>query len=135
MAELTHQLEMIDGILQKKTNGNGAIFNTALNQDKKFVVIQSMYAHLTMTLHWTDPSLVGAASLRMVELELRRRLSPLAPIAFAHFGETLCAFGLFDKARRMDRCPILIPLYEPLLYCSLTFILFDRSQCGAGIAV
>ena len=106
LTELTHQLEMIDGILQNKTDES--IFNTAPNQDKKFVVIQGLYAHLTMTLHYTDPSLVGAASIRMVELELRHGLSPLAPLAFAFYGETLAAIGLYDKACRMGTSLIVL---------------------------
>ena len=85
-----------------------------------------------MTLHYTDPSLVGSASIRMVELELRNGLSPLAAIAFAFFGETLAAIGLYDKACRMGTCPHV--LCEPLLHCLLTFDLFDPRQCGAEIA-
>jgi hypothetical protein len=44
-------------------------------------------------LHFINPSLIGAVSLRLADLTLKNGLTPLCPLAFVHFCSVLVNMG------------------------------------------
>ena len=71
------------------------------NQTKRVVSILKLYAEMAHVLHYVSPSLIGAVALRMVELTMSKGISPIAPLAFAYYGETLASMGNISEGCRL----------------------------------
>ena len=74
--------------------------------DKKHDTLIKIYSHLNHILHFIPQNfnLLGATSLRMVELVFRDRLShSMAPLAFAYYGEIQASFGDLDSGCRFGK--------------------------------
>merc|ERR1712194_66760 len=66
---------------------------------------------------FTEPSLKGDVSLRMVDLTLKSGFTPLCPLAFAYYGGTLVSMGNehMSEASRLGR---------------LALKLLEKSECS-----
>lgn len=69
--------------------------------NERIVILLKVYAHLANLLHHTKPSLVGAVSLRMVELTMKNGLASTSPISFAFYGEMLTSIGCVAEGCRL----------------------------------
>jgi hypothetical protein len=67
--------------------------NMQENQIKRTVILQQLYSNLILMMQYVKPALIGSASLRMVELAMSNGVSPIAPLAFAYYAQTLTAIG------------------------------------------
>ena len=65
----------------------------AETNDKKVVVLLKIYAALANLLIFINPSLVGAVSLRMVDITLKSGSTSECPLAFAFYGVALVSMG------------------------------------------
>ena len=88
------------------------ICNMQDNQTKRVVSILKLYAEMAHVLHYVSPSLIGAVALRMVELTMSKGISPIAPLAFAYYGETLASMGNISEGCRLGE---LVVQYAPCL--------------------
>ena len=70
-----------------------SILNLHENKAKNIIITMKIYLNLGHVLHFVKPSLIGAASLRMVELTMNYGLVPSSPFAFALYGGFLVAVG------------------------------------------
>lgn len=75
--------------------------NMHKNTDKKLAALINLYVYLAHVLHYFKPWLVGAISLRMVELTLNIGLSAQSPLVFAHFGGVLVTSGCISEGCRL----------------------------------
>ena len=66
------------------------------NKAKKIIITMKIYFNLGHVLHFVKPSLIGAASLRMVQLSS-------SPLAFGYYGEALVANGSVKEGCRLGR--------------------------------
>ena len=82
------------------------------NQTKRVVSILKLYAEMAHVLHYVSPSLIGAVALRMVELTMSKGISPIAPLAFAYYGETLASMGNISEGCRLGE---FVVRYAPCL--------------------
>jgi hypothetical protein len=71
--------------------------------DKKVVVLLKIYAALANLLIFINPSLLGAVSLRMVDITLKSGSTPECPLAFAFYSGALVSMGneYVDEACRL----------------------------------
>ena len=79
------------------------ICNMQDNQTKRVVSILNLYANLVHVLHYTKPNLVADVSLRMVQLTLSKGITPVAPKAFAVYGEVLASMGNISEGCRLGK--------------------------------
>jgi len=79
------------------------ILNLHENKAKKITNTLKIYLNLCHVLHLKMPSLVGAVSLRMVELTMNNGLVSSSPLAFAYYGEVLVATGNVKEGCRFGR--------------------------------
>ena len=70
------------------------------NKAKKITITLKIYLNLCHVVHLKKPSLVGAVSLRMVELTMNNGLVSSSPLAFAYYGEVLVATGSVKEGCR-----------------------------------
>jgi len=91
-----------------------SIYNLEMNNTKKTITLMKLYANLAHNLLFLDPSLIGATSLRMVELTLREGLCALSPLAFSFYGQVLASIEKLDLACRLGM------LYEHNMFISLS---------------
>ena len=77
---------------------------TEATANKRTVNMLKLYANLAHMLHFTDPSLIGSVSLRMVEITMKSGLTSTAPLAFAHYGEMLASIGHINEGCRLGKC-------------------------------
>ena len=93
------------------------ICNMQDNQSKRSVTLNKLYADLAHILHYVNPTLVAAVSLRMVELTMSEGISPTAPLAFAHYGEVLTSMGNINEGCRLGEliCILFILLESDIL--------------------
>lgn len=89
--KVVKDLQFMNATLLKMTDES--IISMEQTTDKRITFLTKLYAELANMLHWTDPSLVGAVSLRLADLALRKGLTPLCPLAFVHLGMTLANLG------------------------------------------
>jgi len=79
------------------------ILNLHENEAKKLIITVKIYSNLCHVLHLAKPSLIGAASLRMVELTMSDGLASPSPHAFAFYGQVLVATGNIAEGCRFGR--------------------------------
>ena len=102
-AKLTGDIQiMMNNILQEATDYS--ILNMEVTTNNRTVTLLKLYANLAYMLHITDPSLIGAVSLRMVDITIKSGLTSISPLAFAYYGETLASIGYITEGCRLGRC-------------------------------
>ena len=79
------------------------LLNLHENKAKKINITLKIYSNLCLFLHLAKPSLIGSASLRMVELTMSNGLASSSPLAFAYYGEALVASGSVKEGCRLGR--------------------------------
>ena len=79
------------------------ILNLHENKEKKNIITLKIYSNLGHMLHLAKPSLVGALTLRMVELTITNGLVPSSPFAFASYGGVQAATGNIAEGCRLGR--------------------------------
>ena len=77
-----------------------SILNMRKNDAKKIATTVKLLENLNSVLHLVKPSLIGAVSLRMVELTMTNGLVPSSPIAFGYYGEVQVALGNISEGCR-----------------------------------
>lgn len=70
-----------------------SILSMTMATDKRVIFLMKVYAELANMLHFINPSLLGAVSLRLADLTLRNGLTPLCPLAFVYLGANLLNMG------------------------------------------
>ena len=78
-----------------------SILNWHENKAKKIFITLKLYLNLGHVLHFVKPSLIGAVSLRMVELTMNHGLVPFSAMAFGYYGEALVANGSVKEGCRL----------------------------------
>ena len=78
-----------------------SILNLHENKAKKIFITLKLYLNLGHVLHFVKPSLIGAVSLRMVELTMKHGLVPASPLAFGFYGAVLITAGNIDEGCRL----------------------------------
>ena len=104
-AKLTGDIQIMMNnifILQEATDSS--ILNMEVTTNNRTVTLLKLYANLAYMLHITDPSLIGAVSLRMVDITIKSGLTSISPLAFAYYGETLASIGYITEGCRLGRC-------------------------------
>ena len=84
-----------------RNTSDESILNLHENKAKKINTTLEIYSNLCSVLHLAKPSLVGAVSLRMVELTMSNGLASSSPIAFGFYGEALVANGNIKEGCRL----------------------------------
>lgn len=82
------------------------ILTIEMATDKRVIFLMKVYAELANMLHFINPSLSGAVSLRLADLTLRNGLTPVCPLAFVYLGMTLVNLGTeyITQACRLGKC-------------------------------
>ena len=80
-----------------------SILNLHENKAKKIIITMKIYLNLGHVLHFVKPSLIGAASLRMVQLTMSNGLALSSALAFGYYGEALVANGSVKEGCRLGR--------------------------------
>jgi hypothetical protein len=90
-----------------------SILTMEMATDKRVIFLMKLYAELANMLHFINPSLSGAVSLRLADLTLRNGLTPLCPLAFVYLGMTLVNMGTeyTTQACRLGECRMTSCLY------------------------
>ena len=89
--KLDNDINTMNQILQN-TSG-GLILSMNKTENSKVVVMLKVFAELANLLVFTDPILIGAISLRMIDLTLKSGLTCECPLAFAFYAMTLMSMG------------------------------------------
>ena len=76
-----------------------SILNLHENKAKKIIITLKIYSNLCHVLHLAKPSLVGAVSLRMVELTMLHGLASSSPIAFGYYGGLVANGNIAEGCR------------------------------------
>ena len=100
--KLTNDIQQLNDILQRTSDDS--ILNMDVTKDKRAVTLMKLYADWAYLLHYTDPSLIGAVSLRMIEITMKSGLTSTSPLAFAHYGEMLMSIGHITEGCRLGKC-------------------------------
>ena len=79
------------------------ILNLHENKAKKITNTLKIYLNLCHMVHLINASLLGAVSLRMVELTMNNGLVSSSPLAFVYYGEVLVATGNIAEGCRFGR--------------------------------
>ena len=79
------------------------ILNLHENKAKKIIITLKIYSNLCHVLQLANPSLIGSASLRMVELTMSNGLASSSPLAFGYYGHVLVANGSVKEGCRLGR--------------------------------
>ena len=77
------------------------ICNMQENQMKRSIALNKLYADLAHVLLFAKPTLVADVSLRMVQFTLSKGITSTAPLAFAHYGQTLASIGNICEGCRL----------------------------------
>ena len=80
-----------------------SILNMQNNHTKKTISMMKLIANLGHVFHSVKPSLLGAVSLRMVELSMKDGLVSSSPLAFGCYGEVLVVTGSVKEGCRFGR--------------------------------
>ncbi len=103
-----------------------SIINMQPSTNKQYIRLMKLYANLGDILHYLNPPLLGAASLRTLELVFKFGLTPLTPLAFACYGEVQASFGNLEFGCRLGkfrtplyilRCKSMISRQLPISIC------------------
>ena len=96
---LKHDMMKMNEIL--RNTPDELILNLHENKAKKINTTLKIYSNLCYILHLAKPSLIGSASLRMVELTMSNGLASSSPLALGYFGEVLVANGSIKEGCRL----------------------------------
>ena len=96
---LKHDMMKMDEIL--RNTPDELILNLHENKAKKINTTLKIYSNLCHILHLAKPSLIGSASLRMVELTMDHGLVSSSPIAFGFYGGVLVINGSVKEGCRL----------------------------------
>ena len=86
-----------------RNTSDESILNMQNNHTKKTISMMKLIANLVHVLHSRRPSLLGAVSLRMVELSMKDGLFSSSPLAFGCYGEVLVVTGSVKEGCRFGR--------------------------------
>ncbi|KAL3760370.1 hypothetical protein ACHAWU_000345 [Discostella pseudostelligera] len=98
---LSHEVDQMNNILRSMSDD--MICNMQESNDKKMVILISLYETLAHVLQYFKPWLARAVSLRMIELTMKTGLSAKSPLVFAHFGGVLVTSGQITDGCRLGR--------------------------------
>ena len=98
-AKLSSDMQVTNDSLQKISDDY--VLNLQQTNKKKIITVQKIYYNLADLLNFTQPSLICAVSLRMVELTLSEGLTPYSPLAFACYGQMLMGSGNLAEGCRL----------------------------------
>ncbi|KAL3780452.1 hypothetical protein ACHAW5_004578 [Stephanodiscus triporus] len=107
--KLMKDLQIMDATL--KGMSDESILSIGQTMDQRTIFLMKLYAELANLLHFVNPSLVAAVSLRLADLTLKNGLSLLSPLAFVHFGSVLVNLG---DEYIMDGCRVALWATVPL---------------------
>ena len=97
----TLQADMVSMNEILQNTSDESILNLHENKAKKIIITMKLYLNLGHVLHFVKPSLIGAASLRMVELTMNYGLASSSPLAFGFYGQILAANGSVKEGCRL----------------------------------
>ena len=97
--KLTNAIQRMNDILQKTSDDY--VLTLPQTNNKKIITLQKIYSNLADLLHFIEPPLICAVSLRMVELTLSEGLTPNSPLAFAYYGQMLMGSGNLAEGCRL----------------------------------
>ena len=89
--KLDNEINNMNRILQN-TSG-GLILSMKQTKNKKVVVLLKVFAELANLFVSINPNMIGAVSLRMIDLTLKSGLTSECPLAFAFYAMTLMSMG------------------------------------------
>ena len=89
--KLDNKMQSMNQILQNTEDKS--ILGMVEASNKKVAILLKLYADLANLLFFVEPSLIGAISLRMIELTLTSGLTSESPLAFAFYAGTLTSMG------------------------------------------
>ena len=84
-----------------RNTSDESILNMRKNDAKKIATTVKLLENLNSVLHLVKPSLIGAVSLRMVELTMTNGLVPSSPLAFTYYGSAVVGVGNFSEGCRL----------------------------------
>ena len=84
-----------------RNTSDESILNLHENKEKKIATTVKLLENLSLVLHFVKPSLIGAVSLRMVELTMTNGLVPSSPLAFTYYGSAVVGVGNFSEGCRL----------------------------------
>ena len=99
----TLKADMMKMNLTLQNTTDDFILNLQENLAKKIIITLKIYSNLCYVLQLAKPSLIGAASLRMVELTMSNGLALSSPLAFGFYGQVLVATGSVKEGCRLGR--------------------------------
>ena len=102
-AKLSSEMQATDAVLDNMTD-DYILNEMPKSNEKKVIALQKIYSNLADLLHFVNPSLPCAVSLRMVDLTLKSGLTSVSPLAFAYYGEILIACEKFAEGCRLGVC-------------------------------
>ena len=102
----TNAIQRMNDILQKTSDDY--VLTLPQTNNKKIITLQKIYSNLAELLLFIKPSLIGAVSLRMVELTLSEGLTPNSPLALAHYGQMLMVSENFAEGCRLGMSSIFL---------------------------
>ena len=109
-AKLSSDMQATNDALQKTSDDD--VLNMPQTSNKKIITLQKIYSNLAELLHFIKPSLICAASLRMVELTLSEGLTPNSPLGFAFYGEMLSSLGYISEGCRLGMSSSIVTVFN-----------------------
>ena len=103
ISDNTLQADMMKMNEIMRNTSDDYILNLHENKAKKIIIAMKIYSSLGHMLQLAKPSLVGALTLRMVELTITNGLVPSSPLAFALYGGVQAATGNIAEGCRLGR--------------------------------
>ena len=89
--KLDNDINAMNRILQNTSDS--LILSMKKTKNNKVVLLLKIFAELGNLLLFAKPDLIGAISLRMVDLTLKSGLTSECPLAFAFYAMTLMSIG------------------------------------------
>ena len=99
----TLQADMMSMNESLRNTPDESILSMQENKAKKIIITMKLYLNLGHVLHFVKPSLIGAASLRMVELTMSNWLASSSPLAFGYYGQVLVSTGNIAEGCRLGK--------------------------------
>ena len=103
ISDNTLQADMMKMNEIMRNTSDDYILNLHENKEKKNIITLKIYSNLGHMLQLAKPSLVGALTLRMVELTITNGLVPSSPFAFALYGGVQAATGNIAEGCRLGK--------------------------------
>ena len=99
--DATLYTDMVNMNTMLRSMSDDSILNMQENKEKKIEILLALQANLAHVMHFIMPTLIGALSLRMVELTMKHGLVPASPLAFGFYGAVLITAGNIDEGCRL----------------------------------